>query len=322
MANQEDLQTLPDDDLRRRCAPEGKAASGSRRARDLEACYELFRRAVRDGDETAWGAIYSGYAPKVEVWVKGHLLYEPYLEEPQFFANRAFEKMWARVSPERLGEFAGFAPVLRYLQMCVHSSLVQFLRGREKTERLDEYVDPVTEREALSASTAPPIEAPAGAGVEERAYVPSRAEELWDLLEARFQGENEHRLVYDHYVLGLRRQAILSRLAEVYASADELDAAREAFLGRLRRDKELTDFLFDEGEPSPNLESRLAGILYRAFCPESVEAGELALGLLPDERTGPVEEHLSTCPLCRRENELLESYLASIPYNSDTDRHG
>ena len=65
-----------------------------------------------------------------------HAAYAASGEEADYFINRAFEKMWLALSPERFGGFPDLKSLLRYLQMCVHSAVYDVVRktGREVAE--------------------------------------------------------------------------------------------------------------------------------------------------------------------------------------------
>ena len=64
------------------------------------------------------------------------------------------------------------------------------------------------------------------------------------------------------------------------------------------------------------LQNRLRKQLYRISCPASMELGEYRLGLLPAPQGLLVAQHVRECPLCRREVETLEAFLAE-PDRSD-----
>jgi hypothetical protein len=61
-----------------------------------------------------------------------------------------------------------------------------------------------------------------------------------------------------------------------------------------------------------SIEDKLRTILYRAFCPESIELGDYALNLLSRGRTVSIRIHLKECPHCRREFEQLQAFLTSV----------
>lgn len=56
-------------------------------------------------------------------------------------------------------------------------------------------------------------------------------------------------------------------------------------------------------------QDRLIARLYRLTCPGSQELGEYHLGLLNPDRAAAIQQHLSECPYCTREDLQLENYL-------------
>jgi hypothetical protein len=57
-----------------------------------------------------------------------------------------------------------------------------------------------------------------------------------------------------------------------------------------------------------NFEDKLSAALYRATCPDSMELGEYYLGILVEDRSGFVRQHLAECPHCSLELSQLESF--------------
>ena len=306
----ENIPSLSLSSLRHRCAEES-ARFFRRQDHDPRYCYELFRRAAAERDEHAWELIYEQYLALVSSWVERHPMFPAAEEDTQFFVNRAFEKMWAVLTPEKFDRFPDFRGLMRYFQMCVHSALVQNLRGRAKTALLDEYVDPVTDREALSASAVPPIPVPAGSGIEDRAYIFAQAETLWNMLQERLQDEKERRLVQDRYVLALQPHQILIRYPELFTGREELNLVQDRFLQRLNQDLEIRDF-FALDDVDMDLDEQLIGMVYRVFCPESQELGEYFLGFLPEGRRAVLETHCADCPHCTRELDQLQADLEAL----------
>ncbi|MEZ4726377.1 MAG: hypothetical protein R3E79_04505 [Caldilineaceae bacterium] len=76
-----------------------------RQANDSTYCYELFRRAILERSDVAWALIYDQYTPQVAGWVKSHSSYDSSGEEVGYFVNRAFEKMWSAIQPEKFPAF-------------------------------------------------------------------------------------------------------------------------------------------------------------------------------------------------------------------------
>jgi hypothetical protein len=52
--------------------------------------------------------------------------------------------------------------------------------------------------------------------------------------------------------------------------------------------------------------------MYRITCPDPLELGEYHLGVLSQDRSAAVAEHLAECPHCRHEIAQLTDYLAEL----------
>ena len=124
-------------DLAQRCAHETELFF-QRRKCDSRFCFEMFRRALADRNEQAWECLYTQYCPLVTGWVRQHTKFAATSEEPAYFADRAFEKLWTSLLAERFGRFPDLKSILRYLQMCVHSVIVDYVRTVEWTEPEEE----------------------------------------------------------------------------------------------------------------------------------------------------------------------------------------
>jgi hypothetical protein len=61
-----------------------------------------------------------------------------------------------------------------------------------------------------------------------------------------------------------------------------------------------------------DIEDMLKRKLFRATCPESVELGELHLGLVPPERVTQLHSHMAACPHCTREFRQLHNFLQDV----------
>jgi DNA-directed RNA polymerase specialized sigma24 family protein len=132
MAHQIDLRALTLAGIAHRCARETELFF-QRQGHDPRYCFELFRRAIVEHDHCAWELVYAQYRPLVTGWVTRHAAFPTSGEEAQYFVNRAFEKMWLALAPEKFGQFANLKSLLRYLQMCVHSVILDHVRAAEQS---------------------------------------------------------------------------------------------------------------------------------------------------------------------------------------------
>lgn len=71
------------------------------RSYDPQFCFELLRRAIVHCNERAWELAYDQYRSQVIGWVARHSAFPTSGEEVQYFVNRAFEKMWVALTPDK-----------------------------------------------------------------------------------------------------------------------------------------------------------------------------------------------------------------------------
>ena len=228
---QGELQQLSVTSLHQQCAIESERYL-SQKEHDPCFCFELFRRAITQRDDTAWDALYTQYRPMITRWVERHPLYPMVDEEAQYFVNWALERMWSVLHPERFESFPDLKSLLRYLKMCVHSVLVDFTRMGEQARALR---DETEEAERL------PDEGEAG--IEEQVLRRARQAELWTWLEARLKTEQERRVAYGSFVLALKPRELFALYPGQFRSVDEIYLVKDNLLARLRRDRDLSALL-------------------------------------------------------------------------------
>lgn len=191
-----------------------------------EPCFELFRRAVVLRDQRAWQGIFDQYRSLTLAWVRLHPAAAVIGEDEEYWINRAFERFWVAVPPERFAAFAGLAPLLRYLKLCVHTSLVDALRARRGAE-----ADTLSER---TQDTAPDV---ASDTVNEMSR-----DALWQAILDETQSESERHIAYLCLVLDMKPREIVSRFPEQYASAAEVYRIKRNLLDRLARNPRIRRF--------------------------------------------------------------------------------
>jgi DNA-directed RNA polymerase specialized sigma24 family protein len=230
MSEKIDLHALALASIAHRCTRETDAFF-QRRSHDPAYCYELFRRAIVDRSQPAWHVLYAQYCPLVAGWVERHPAFVVTGEEVQFFVNRAFEKMWAALDAGKFAQFPDLKSLLRYLQMCVHSTIVDHSR---KAEQVVESV----EVESLSDGSSTQ-----GPRSDDLALVGVYREQFWEQINARLNDEKERRVVYGSYVLGLKPRELCETYQETFDDVRDVYRVKENVLARLRRDAELADIL-------------------------------------------------------------------------------
>lgn len=231
MTQQADLHALSIHILRHRCAEESDRFF-RRQAHDPRYCFEIVRRAIAEQDQHAWNMVYEQYQPLVTGWIQRHSFYPSLDEELQYFVNRAFEKMWSVLTPEKFVQFPDLKSVLRYLQMCVHSVIVDYVRAREQAELFEDIPgNPM-------ASMGDGVDGPE-AQIADR----SQAETLWRWITERLKSDQERRVLYCSFVLDLKPGQIYEQHPELFHDVREIYQIKENVLARLRRDQELHELL-------------------------------------------------------------------------------
>jgi RNA polymerase sigma factor (sigma-70 family) len=201
------------------------------KAYDSRYCFELFRRALVEKDQQAWGYIYLQYRPLVRAWVERHNAFPALGESATYFVNRAFEKMWSAVTPEKFDRFSDLKGLLRYLQMCVHSVIIDEVRQSERY------------RYAVNLEDVPSAPSTTVPSVERHVLQEMDRTKIWAQLEERMRSEKERIVLECAFVLDLKPRMIAARYPEVFRSVDEVYRVKQNLLARLRRDDKLRNSL-------------------------------------------------------------------------------
>ncbi len=196
-----------------------------------DSCLQLFRLAALENDEEAWEAIYRQYAPLVKGWVLRHPAFSQTGEDADYFINMAFSRMWQAMTPEKCQRFDNIKSVLRYLQACTHSAIIDFVRNNQ-LEALDIETQKIHRKIEASIIDA-----------NERLHDRIYSKEALEIIEQRMKTPQESVVLYEAYVLGLKAGNIFQRHPELFQNVKEVYRVKENILARLRRDKGLRELL-------------------------------------------------------------------------------
>ncbi len=151
-------------------------------------------------------------------------------EEAQYFVNRAFEKLWSALSAEKFGRFSDLKSLLRYLQMCVHSAILDHVRRLGPVVVEDETAD---DGESAVERTA------AATDVEASALEAASRDDLWRYVNSRLNDDKERLVVYGSFTLALKPSELCTRFPGTFADVKDVYRTKQNVLDRLRRDPEL-----------------------------------------------------------------------------------
>ncbi len=226
MAEPRSPQDLDLGEVIRRCAQETDRFFRRERV-DPRFCLELFRRALVLRDQAAWEAIYVQYSPLVLSWVEQHPSFPSLNEEPDFFVNRAFSKLWSAVPPERFHQFKELKAILRYLKMCTGSSIIDHVRLEERYHQAQ---DPLGLDILAKARTS---------DTEREVLDEAAARLLLRCVEERLRSPAERAVVHGMFVLGLKPRDILAQHPDLFGTIKDVYRVKQNLMARLRRDKGL-----------------------------------------------------------------------------------
>jgi hypothetical protein len=227
------LNLLTLSDLNQRCSQESDRFF-SRQEYDPSYCFELFRRAIIHRNEFAWELIYKQYQRLVAHWVERHTLVAATDEDSDYFINRAFEKMWRGLTPEKFADFADLKSLLRYLQMCTYSVVVDYMRRKEQAT-LEAQVNEQDVMGIGGGETA----------VEYKILTRERRADLWHWLREQLVDDQEYKVIHSSFVLDLKPREIVAQFPESFQDVQEVYRLKEKVINRLRRLDELERFRGD-----------------------------------------------------------------------------
>jgi DNA-directed RNA polymerase specialized sigma24 family protein len=196
---------------------------------DTRYSYELFRRALVEGDQQAWEQLYQHYSGLVEGWIRRSGAFVSSGESSEYFVVGAFTKFWRAISAERFASFPTLASLLQYLQLCATSVVIDSVRAQSWSE--------VVPEEAISPNHGPQT------SPDEEAVSRVDREEFWRFINEQLHNEIERVVVYCSFVLGLTPRAIYAKRSELFSSVNDVYNVKRNVLGRLSRNTHLRQFL-------------------------------------------------------------------------------
>ena len=208
---------LPFSELTTRCQEE-TARYFQTQSSDGRYCHEIFRRALVEQDERAWEVIHRQYSPLVLHWLKRGNRLAKVDESPDALINETFAKFWNAMSPEKFATFPELKSVLRYLELCAGSVMLDWLRRRHLNSDEDDPESP-----DRSESLVDEIE----------------DKELFDQIYQRLKGDAERLVFFAMFTLGMKPSEICDEWPYRFPTVKRVNQIRQNFVDRLSRDEAL-----------------------------------------------------------------------------------
>jgi hypothetical protein len=246
-----DLSRTPVRDLAAACQRETDRFRRSQPSCD-EFCFELFRRAICDRDADAWEAILFQYRGMVLTWVQRHGGAD--VQDADYWINRTFDRFWTAVRPDRFSLFEGLPRVLKYLQMCAATAVMDGLRAQramphESLDRLFE-TRPGELSQPLAEGEAPFSQGQATGDAEASVVDRLAGQELWQAIVREVPDEGERTVLYCSFALGMKPAEIAQRRPDLFPGVPDVYRVKRNVLERLRRNPSIRRFVEEVPEKS------------------------------------------------------------------------
>jgi hypothetical protein len=190
--------------------------------------YELFRRAVCDGDDAAWAALLVECRALILAWVHRLPAYGAVREDDDYWVLRTLERFWIAVGAERWPQFPNLPALMRYLKLCAHSVVLDANRARMRTrstslEQLGhDQVDVRQDEDSVLGDCV--------------------ARDLWQTILDVLNDDSERLVTYLSLVRGVQPRAIYRYHHEQFASVAEVYRTKRNALERIRRSPQLRQY--------------------------------------------------------------------------------
>lgn len=216
------VERLSTADLAQRCNEE-TARYTRHEAHDPQFCFELLRRALAEHDTDAFEAVYHAYERRVTGWVLYHGAFHATHEDAEFFVGAAFRAFYFALSGEKFSHFSTLAAILEYLKVCVHTSIVQYLRDI-----------------SIDTDPLPPDHTPDDAPSPTSGLV---AREVWERMYKLLPNERDRLLARCKFVEDLRPREMILAYPAIWNSEREITVALYRIRRILRADMQLQELL-------------------------------------------------------------------------------
>ena len=200
--------------------------------------YDLFRSAIVERDEEAWGKLLHEYEGQMITWIWKCVGGRRLLEEGlgQQLINTAFANLAQSLTATKFSRYETLGTLLQYLKRCSSSAVSGEMRSRRK-HRVED-----VDLALLSSEQEPHLQDTADVVLEE---LTSR--NFWQAIARELPDRDDRLLVYLFYWLGMTIDAIHHHYPSRFPTRAAAAKRRRNILLRLRRSHSLLRMLADIG---------------------------------------------------------------------------
>ncbi|HSH04089.1 MAG TPA: hypothetical protein VLL52_16360 [Anaerolineae bacterium] len=218
-------------ELVRGCWQESSQQAENRHKGGGGACFELWRRALEEGDEAAWEGVQAQYQRLVYDWLHREFREGEVGEEViKDLAQESWLKFWRILSDKQRhplrNKFKHVGAVLKYLQRCVATICLDWRRVKQRQRALQAELGKEVERVG-TVSTA--------GGPEQLMLKEERHAHLRSWLGENVTDPAEVAVLQIVFEQGLAPRKVYETYPELFAEAGEVRRVKERLLKRIRR---------------------------------------------------------------------------------------
>lgn len=204
--------------------------SGRERRDESGYCFELFRRAIEAGDQTAWAALDRQYRQLMLGWVYGYKSVTFTPDEADQITHEALERFWRTLTTHSVQvstRFAHVGALLKYLNQCVIATILDRQRRAQRMARL-------TERLQTSEATPPAALSPEATALE-RMQREEHVRQVRQWVRQHVTDPQEQHILALSYAEELTPAQIAQRYPQEFPDAVLVRRLKERILKRARR---------------------------------------------------------------------------------------
>ncbi len=196
-------------------------------AHDDQYCLEIFRRAMLQGDSSAWELLHQHFKSTMLRWLRSHPNRDAAsrLDREENYIVQAFERFWSSTVHQQL-EFSTLAAALRYLHASLNGAILDTLRtySRAKEEPLPEPGFP-------------------GEPVAEDS---DDGHDLWQIIQRVLPDNHEQRLAYLLFHCSLKPREIVHHFPQEFSDVQEIYRLHRHIIDRLQRNRDRLRWLLGD----------------------------------------------------------------------------
>lgn len=221
---QMDIASLTD------CCAEEMARQRRKETFDDQYCLEIFRRAILQRVDQAWGALQQRFGETVRVWLRNHQSCDLALQRDseENYIALTFSRFWYAVRDQHL-EFPTIYAALSYLHATLNGVIIDALRTQRRA------------REVPLPDTDSPDEPVSPEG-------PDDDHVMWQGLQGLIVDAREQRILYLLYYCGLKPREVIARCPQEFSDVKEVYRLNHNILDRLRRNRDRVRWLLGNEE--------------------------------------------------------------------------